>query len=285
MPSLVQLQYALAVEHYRHFGKAARSCYVTQPTLSQQLHKLEEEVGIVLFDRLKKPVLATPAGQRFLEQARVVVREQEKLLHLAEQARSGELTGEFRLGVIPTVASDLLPLFLQDFAAMHPRVRLSVEELTTEVIMQRVELVVWRWRITEVVTRWMALCSRRPWRVRKSQCGPCTTNRFAFISPPITPCYRSAPWAKAIWTHARFGCSKTGIALRNRSWISAVWQALGRGRLGTSPFAVAACQRCAAWSSVAAAIHLYRPCSRCRCRIASGATTFVGWTPPCPCVR
>ena len=116
MPSLIQLQYAIAVEKHRHFGKASRSCHVTQPTLSQQIQKLEEEVGIVLFDRDRKPVLPTPEGQRFLEQAKVVLREQEKLLSIAKQSKTGEPSGDFRLAIIPTVASDLLPIFLKAFA-------------------------------------------------------------------------------------------------------------------------------------------------------------------------
>src|SRR5262245_40207811 len=107
MPTLVQLRYALAIEKHRHFGEASRTCHVTQPTLSQQLQKLEDELGIILFDRTKKPILPTPEGHLFLEQAKVVLREQEKLLHLAKQSQSGALSGEFRLAVIPTVASDL----------------------------------------------------------------------------------------------------------------------------------------------------------------------------------
>jgi LysR family transcriptional regulator, hydrogen peroxide-inducible genes activator len=138
MPTLTQLQYALAVEKHRHFGKASRECHVSQPTLSQQLQKLEDETGVILFDRGKKPILPTPEGLRFLEQAKVVLREQEKLLHVAKQSRSGEVSGEFRLGVIPTVASELLPLFLRPFARAFPRVELFIEELKTETILQEI---------------------------------------------------------------------------------------------------------------------------------------------------
>jgi LysR family transcriptional regulator, hydrogen peroxide-inducible genes activator len=135
LPSWVQLQYAIAVEKHRHFGKASKSCHVSQPTLSQQLQKLEDEVGIILFDRTKKPILATPEGKRFLEQARNVLREQEKLLHVARQSRSGTLSGEFRLGIIPTVASELLPLFLKSFSKAFPEVDLYIEEMKTESIL------------------------------------------------------------------------------------------------------------------------------------------------------
>jgi LysR family hydrogen peroxide-inducible transcriptional activator len=135
MPTLTQLRYALAVEEHRHFGKASRACEVTQPTLSQQLQKLEDEVGVILFDRTKKPILPTPEGARFLEQARIVLREQEKLLNVARQSRAGMLTGDFKLAVIPTVASDLLPLMLKPFAQTHPGVSLFVEEMKTETIL------------------------------------------------------------------------------------------------------------------------------------------------------
>lgn len=136
MPTLIQLQYALAVDKHRHFGKASDSCHITQPTLSQQLQKLEDEVGIILFDRTKKPILPTPEGERFLEQAKTVVREHEKLLHISKQAQGGTLSGIFKLAVIPTVASHLLPLFLKPFAKAYPGVELSVEEMKTDTILR-----------------------------------------------------------------------------------------------------------------------------------------------------
>ena len=120
MPTLTQLEYALAVEKYRHFGKAAAACHVSQPTLSQQLQKLEEELDIIVFDRIQKPVIPSEMGKRFLEQAKVVIREHERLLHLARKGSEG-VSGEFRLGIIPTVASDLIPLFIDRFAKEYPQ--------------------------------------------------------------------------------------------------------------------------------------------------------------------
>jgi len=139
MSSLIQLQYALAVDHYRHFGKAAQACHVSQPTLSQQLQKFEDELGVILFDRMKKPILPTPEGKAVLEQAAVVMREFEKLEHIAKQSKEGDVVGEFRLGVIPTVASNLLPLFLKHFAKAYPKVQLLIEELKTESILEALE--------------------------------------------------------------------------------------------------------------------------------------------------
>ncbi len=139
MPTLVQLQYAISVERTRHFGKAADACHVTQPTLSQQLQKLEDEVGIILFDRTKQPILPTPEGQQFLEQARIVLRESDKLLHISKQTREGVVRGDFRLAVIPTIASYFLPRFIGPFSKGFPEVKLSIEEMKTENILTELE--------------------------------------------------------------------------------------------------------------------------------------------------
>jgi LysR family hydrogen peroxide-inducible transcriptional activator len=135
MPTLSQLQYVIAVEKYRHFGKAAKACHVTQPTLSQQLQKIEDEIGIILFDRTKKPILPTPEGLLFLDQAKVVIREHEKLLHVSKQTHSGMLSGDFKLAVIPTVASYLLPHFLKPFSKTFSKIQLFIEEMKTETIL------------------------------------------------------------------------------------------------------------------------------------------------------
>jgi LysR family hydrogen peroxide-inducible transcriptional activator len=138
MPTLTQLEYLLAVEKHRHFGKAAASCHVSQPTLSQQIHKLEAELDLVVFDRIQKPVIPTEAGRRFLEQARVVLREQERLLRFARRGGRG-VSGEFRLGTIPTVATNLVPLFVGEFARAFPKVSLYIEELKTETILTELQ--------------------------------------------------------------------------------------------------------------------------------------------------
>lgn len=135
MPSLTQLEYALSVEKHRHFGRAAEACHVSQPTLSQQLSKLEEEVGLMLFDRIQKPIIPTEEGKRFLEQARVVVREHQKLLYLSKQAKDGEIAGEFKLAIIPTIASYLVPYFVRQFSRTYPKVDLFIEEMKTDTIL------------------------------------------------------------------------------------------------------------------------------------------------------
>ena len=133
--TLTQLEYILAVNKFRHFGKAARSCFVTQPTLSMQVQKLEDELGIVIFDRSKSPVLVTSEGELIIDQARVVIREQKRLLDLVQRSRD-ELAGDFRLAVIPTLSTYILPLFLQDFVDKYPSVNLIIEESKTEEIVR-----------------------------------------------------------------------------------------------------------------------------------------------------
>jgi len=134
MISLQQIEYALAVEKFRHIGHAARACGVTQPTLSMQLKKLEEELDYPLFDRDKKPILATELGASFLLQAKAVQSEFEKLALLSGEARD-EVAGDFRLGVIPTLSPYVVPLFVEGFARAHPKAHLLIEEMKTDEIL------------------------------------------------------------------------------------------------------------------------------------------------------
>src|SRR5580698_8761289 len=108
MPSISQLEYIVAVEKHRHFGKAAEECHVTQPTLSMQIQKVEEEIGFPIFDRIKKPVVPTAKGVKFITQAKVLLFEHHKLLDISRN-QGASISGELRLGVIPTVAPYLLP--------------------------------------------------------------------------------------------------------------------------------------------------------------------------------
>jgi LysR family hydrogen peroxide-inducible transcriptional activator len=137
MPSITQLQYILAVDRLKHFGKAAKECRVAQPALSMQIQKVEEEMGIVLFDRNKKPILTTEKGQRFIEQAKVVVREHQKLIQMTKEDFQ-TLSGEFRLALIPTLLPYLLPTFLHEFTTRYPKVDLIIQEMTTEEIIKAI---------------------------------------------------------------------------------------------------------------------------------------------------
>ena len=96
MPSLVQLEYIVAVADLKHFSKAAEACHISQPTLSQQIRKVEDDLDIVIFDRVKKPIVLTEEGEAILHQARLILREHKRLKELARQ-KSDEISGEFRL--------------------------------------------------------------------------------------------------------------------------------------------------------------------------------------------
>jgi LysR family transcriptional regulator, hydrogen peroxide-inducible genes activator len=139
MPTLTQLEYVVAVDTHRHFGKAAKACHVSQPTLSSQLAKLEEETRATLFDRSKQPVLPTPEGERLLAQARTVIAELRRFESLVRDETSAEIQGPFRLGVIPTVSPYLVPLFLGAFLKSHPLIELSIEELNTSALLLALE--------------------------------------------------------------------------------------------------------------------------------------------------
>ncbi len=134
--TLIQLQYVTAVEQTRNFGLAAQACFVSQPTLSMQIQKLEGDLGVTLFDRSKKPVEPTDMGRKLISQARVVLQEAQRIEELIKEERS-EISGEFKLGIIPTLAPYLLPLFLESFIKKYPLVNLVVEELQTQQIINR----------------------------------------------------------------------------------------------------------------------------------------------------
>jgi LysR family transcriptional regulator, hydrogen peroxide-inducible genes activator len=134
--TFVQLEYIIAVDTWRHFALAASHCFVTQPTLSMQIHKLEEELDVKLFDRSKQPVVPTETGAEIIEQARKILAERSLLLENL-QHKKGILTGELRIGIIPTLAPYLLPLFIQPFTKKYPGVKLIVNEMMTELIISR----------------------------------------------------------------------------------------------------------------------------------------------------
>jgi LysR family transcriptional regulator, hydrogen peroxide-inducible genes activator len=134
--TFVQLEYLVAVDTHRHFANAAAACFVTQPTLSMQLLKLEQELGIKIFDRSKQPVVATHAGIELISHARKVLSERNNLLDFLH-LHKGVLAGELKVGIIPTLAPYLLPLFIPSFTKKYPNVKLILNEMTTDVIITR----------------------------------------------------------------------------------------------------------------------------------------------------
>ena len=136
--TLTQLSYIVAVAQTRNFGLAAKACFISQPTLSMQIQKLEEEIGAILFDRSKKPVEPTTIGRQIVEQAQIVLQEAFRIEEIIKSER-GEISGDFKLGIIPTLAPYLLPLFLEKFTKKFPRVNLIVEELQTRQIIEKLK--------------------------------------------------------------------------------------------------------------------------------------------------
>ena len=136
--TITQLEYLVAVYDYKSFVQAAEKCFVTQPTLSMQIQKLEDELGIKIFDRSKQPILCTEVGEAIVRQARIVLAEGRKLVDLAQE-NSEKIVGVLHFGVIPTLAPYFLPMFLSQFLEKYPEVTLNIHELPTEEIMARLK--------------------------------------------------------------------------------------------------------------------------------------------------
>ncbi|MBZ9731274.1 LysR family transcriptional regulator [Salegentibacter sp. JZCK2] len=136
--TITQLHYVLAVAEHKNFTKAAQKVFVTQPTLSMQIQKLEEELDVQIFDRTKKPIQLTETGQKIVQQARNIVNESDRIKDIVDQQK-GFVGGIFKLGVIPTVMPTLLPMFINNFIKKYPKVKLKIEELNTEAIIERLK--------------------------------------------------------------------------------------------------------------------------------------------------
>ncbi|WP_281635642.1 LysR substrate-binding domain-containing protein [Flavobacterium marginilacus] len=136
--TITQLKYVLAVAEHKNFTLAAEKCFVTQPTLSMQIQKIEDELNIQIFDRTKKPIQLTDIGQKIVSQAKNIVNEADRIQDIVEQQK-GFIGGEFRLGIIPTIMPTLLPMFLNNFIKKYPKVKLIIEELNTEEIITKLK--------------------------------------------------------------------------------------------------------------------------------------------------
>ncbi|MGZ4048766.1 MAG: hydrogen peroxide-inducible genes activator [Bacteroidia bacterium] len=136
--NIQHLKYILEVDTQRHFAKAAQKCFVTQPTLSMMIQKLEEELGVKIFDRSKQPVVPSEAGEAIIKQAKIILQEANKMKLIVDELK-GEIKGELKLGIIPTVAPYLLPLFLNSFLKKYPLLKIKIAEFTTEQIIEKLK--------------------------------------------------------------------------------------------------------------------------------------------------
>jgi LysR family transcriptional regulator, hydrogen peroxide-inducible genes activator len=136
--TLQQMEYIVAVDKYRHFITAAEHCHVTQPTLSMMIQKLEDELDIKIFDRSKQPVIPTEIGKIVVEHALIILREANNLRDIIVEQKE-LVSGELRLGIIPTIAPYLTPLFIKHFSENNPNISLFIVELTTDKIIERLK--------------------------------------------------------------------------------------------------------------------------------------------------
>lgn len=136
--TITQLKYCIAVAEHRNFTTAAQHVYVTQPTLSMQIQKLEQELDLKIFDRTQKPIGLTAVGEKIIQQAHLIVAESDRIQDVIQQEK-GVISGNFKLGIIPTVMSTLLPLFLQTVLKAYPKLILEIEEMPTQQIIENLE--------------------------------------------------------------------------------------------------------------------------------------------------
>jgi len=136
--TITQLQYVLAVAEYKNFTLAAQKSFVTQPTLSMQVQKLEDELDVLIFDRSKKPIGITEVGEKIVAQAKNIVNEASRITDIVDQDK-GFIGGDFILGIIPTVMPTLLPMFLKAFIKKHPKVNLIIKEQSTENLIRNIQ--------------------------------------------------------------------------------------------------------------------------------------------------
>jgi LysR family hydrogen peroxide-inducible transcriptional activator len=136
--TLVQLEYIVAVDTYRSFVNAAEKCFVTQPTLSMQIQKLEEFLNVKIFDRSKQPVIPTEIGSQIISQARLVLQQNKKIKEIIS-SQEQDIVGELRIGIIPTIAPYLLPKVIAGILEKYPGLKLLIWEYTTEDIINHLK--------------------------------------------------------------------------------------------------------------------------------------------------
>ena len=136
--TLVQLEYIIALDTWRHFALAAEKSFITQPTLSMQIQKLEEELGVKIFDRTKQPVIPTEIGEAIIAQARITLREAQAIRQIIDEKKD-TLSGEIRIGIIPTLAPYLLPQLYKTMRQKFPQLNLVIKESITEDIIHELK--------------------------------------------------------------------------------------------------------------------------------------------------
>ncbi len=136
--TLTQLNYIVSVDKFKNFGLAAENCKITQPTLSMQIQKLEEQLGVIFFDRSHQPIKTTKIGEVLIAQARIILNEAQRFQEIINDDK-GVAKGEIEVGIIPTLAPYLLPLFIRKFSEKHPHLQIKIHELQTQEIIEKIK--------------------------------------------------------------------------------------------------------------------------------------------------
>ncbi|HHS95810.1 MAG TPA: hydrogen peroxide-inducible genes activator [Phaeodactylibacter sp.] len=136
--TLQQLQYVVALDTYRHYVKAAEKCFVTQPTITIQVKKLEETIGFAIFDKSETPFKPTPSGELFIQRAKVILSQVEEMKNMVSKVLT-EVKGTFKLAVIPTISPYLIPPLVGRFSKKYPDTFLDIEEMKTDSILEALQ--------------------------------------------------------------------------------------------------------------------------------------------------
>jgi DNA-binding transcriptional LysR family regulator len=229
---LKDLRYLVAVADTRHFGRAAAKCFVSQPTLSAQLRKLELYLGVQLIERRPRHVTLTAAGEEITARARTMLESADAIVGLA-QTRRDPLAGQLRMALLPTIGPYLLPLVALKMRKALPRLELMLYEYQTEPMLERLHN-------GDIDLGILAL----PVHVEDSRPARCTTSRSSRHCPPVTRWRRAPAFAPRISRARRCCCWRTATACATRRWRSAAAAACRRNRI----FAPPASRPCARWS-------------------------------------
>lgn len=136
--NLQQLEYIIALDQYQSFSKASEACFITQATLSTMVKRLEDELGVVLFDRKSNPIITTDCGKEMIEEAKKVIYHKNYFLELANQVK-GKIEGEIRIGIIPTIANNLLHRILPKLLEKYPNLKVHILEITTQNVLDKLK--------------------------------------------------------------------------------------------------------------------------------------------------
>ncbi|MDG1725451.1 MAG: hydrogen peroxide-inducible genes activator [Bacteroidia bacterium] len=180
--SLIQIQYLIALDEHRNFIKAAEACFVTQPTLSMQMKKLEDELGVLIFDRSKQPIMPTSIGSKIIHQARIIFRETGQIENILSDFR-GDISGSLKIGILPTIANALIPKLIREISENHPNLKLTINEGLTKEIIDDLENDRLDVGIVSTPVKQNGLIERNLY-----------TEKFRIYAHPDHPCYSKKAW-------------------------------------------------------------------------------------------